>query len=71
MENDGVHVAVLIGVLHGRKGLATILGFLNGRAHQIDAVKLVRAGEDLLIVVWPGTTSHRIGPLGPACSAVS
>ena len=70
VENDGVHVAVLIGVLHGRKGLAAILGFLNGRPHQIETIKLVWAGEDLLIVVRPGATSHRIGALDPACSAV-
>ena len=33
VEYDRVHVAMLIGVLHGRKGLATILRFLHGRTH--------------------------------------
>ncbi len=70
MENDGMHVAVLIRMRHGRERFASILRFLNRRTHQIETIKLMRARVNLLVVMRSCAASHRVGTLHPTRAAV-
>ena len=70
IEHDGVHVAVLVRVCHGRKGLAAVFGFLDRRANQIEAIKGMGAGKQLLVVVRTRSAADGVSALLPARAAI-
>ncbi len=70
MEDDGVHVPVLIWVLHWAKCLATVLRLLDRGAHKIESIKLVGARKNFLIVVRAGAATHGVSAFDPATAPV-
>ena len=65
-----MHITVLVGVFHVGKGLSTVRRLLHCGAYQIEPVKVVRAGEDLLIIMGSCAATNGVRALGPTCTTI-
>ena len=70
VKGHGMVVAVLVTVRLSDKGLAAVLADVQRRVHLVDAVELVRTGEDFLVIMGPGAAGQVIAAFLPTLATV-